>query len=1681
MTIAFNDQASSQLARDYSVAAGAHSLFEAQVRRFAQSPALIWEGQSLTYEELNHRANQVAHYLMRRGVGPEVRVGLLLERSQDVIVSLLGVLKAGGAYVPLDPNYPEERLAMILDEAELKLVLTQKSTRSKLGAAVFSELCLDGEREAIAKCNTENPDSGVEADNLAYIIYTSGSTGKPKGVMIHHRGLCNTIAGQLRTFRVTPDDRVLQWLSISFDGSVLESTLALCAGAALCVASREAQLSAPVLFRFLRENRITNIMLPPSVLATWEVQELPAVKTIIVAGETCSEKVVAQWAPGRRFFNVYGPTETTVWTSTGICVAGEAKPTIGRPIDNIQYHILDANLTPVPTNTIGDLYIGGIGLARGYFKSPALTAERFIPNPFATVPGERLYDTGDLVRRLPDGQIDFVGRRDQQIKLRGFRIELGDIETALLQHPSVQESVVVLREDQPGEPRLVGYVVLRSLPRITGSDLRSYLKAKLPDYMIPSVFVEILKFPKTPNGKIDRRALPVPAPVSAHVKENFVAPRNPLEEIVAGVWSELLGLDRVGVYDELFELGAHSLMLTRAAARIRDQFNVEIPLRCFFDSPTVASLAAALETTLERGQQFDLKPIKRVPRDSDLPLSFAQERVLFLQQLYGRSKAYNTQASLRFNGKLDVTALERSLSELIRRHEVFRTTFIQKDGQAIQLIHEAEDRKLPVVDLALVGPDARERRLDQLMYEEINRTFDLEKLPLIRWTLFRLDPEEHLLLQVEHHFLHDGWSLSVLLRELLQIYQAFSKGLPSPLAELPIQFADFAVWQREFMQGPAAENQLAYWKRKLTDAPALLPLLTDFPRPPVPSFRGNSLRLELPAPLSRLLRELSRSSGCTLFMTMFAVFVALMHRYTNQEDFCIGTGLANRRWKETEGLLGMILNTVALRADLSGDPSFEELLRRVREVTVDAYANQDLPFDRVIEAIQPARSLSYSPLYQVTFSFHDAPLVEVDLPDLNINIKEALSNESAKFDLNVIVIPEGGQQYRRQRGQEESGMILIWEYNTDLFRADTIGRLFTHYQNLLAAVVSDPSRRISEYSVLTDLEEDELLRKLNETGRRYQPGRCVHELFAEMAARTPDAPAVADDKQQWSYEELDRRSNQLAHRLRALGVGPESRVAVLLDRSCEFVLAMLAVIKAGAAYVPLDPQHPSERILFILREVGASAVLSVAHIAKNITGTNAQIILLDRHQAEYGAEPETPLPLEVAADNLAYVIYTSGSTGTPKGVAVTHSGLMNLVRWHHEIYVVSSDDRASQVAGQSFDASTWEVWPYLTAGASLHVAPAAVVKTPQLLVSWLVKNKISISFLPTPLAEAMLAESWPETCALRYLLTGGERLHVVTPEHWPFVLVNHYGPTEYSVVATSWIVNGELTPPIGRPIANSEVYVLDRAMKPVPRGVEGELYLSGAGLARGYWLQPSLTAERFLPNPFSREKGGRLYHTGDLVRYLPNGELEFRGRIDGQVKVRGYRIELGEIETVLRRHANVREAVVQLRQRADGKALLIGYVVFIEDNGNDAPTELGSYLREHLPEYMVPSQFVLLPELPLNSSGKIDRSALPDPDLTTSTPAFVAPRNEHEEVVARIWAEVLGLNRVGVEDNFFRLGGHSLLATRILSRVNSALQVEIPLDSLFRGGTVAHLVEVAQQRKNLSNSTPLSMRRRVMR
>ena len=1036
------------------------------------------------------------------------------------------------------------------------------------------------------------------------------------------------------------------------------------------------------------------------------------------------------------------------------------------------------------------------------------------------------------------------------------------------------------------------------------------------------------------------------------------------------------------------------------------------------------------------------------------PQSFAQQRLWILDKLKPGNPAYNIPTPMRFLGALDVVVLERVLTEIVRRHESLRTRFSAVDEELVQIVEPSFQVALPIADLSHLTEDEREKEARKLGNQDARQPFDLSQAPLWRAGLLRISQADHILLFTAHHIVTDAWSLSVLLKEIVRLYKAFSQGQPSPLPELTIQYSDYSIWQKEWLQGEVLNRQLTYWKRTLAGAPVLLELPTDRPRPPIQTFYGAKVFLQLSKELSDALVALSHRQGATLFMTLLAAFKVLLYRYSHQADIVVGSPAANRKTSDVENLIGFFTNTLAIRTDLAGNPGFSDFLQQVRKAALEAFSYQDVPFERVVEEVTPERNLSHSPLFQIVFALQNIRVEPWDLPGLKLSSIE-LDTGHAKFDISVSLVHSG------------QGIWGRLEYNTDLFDEPTIRRMIAHLQELLKAICVAPEQGIEHIPLLT-VEEHRQFAQWNNTAADY-PIMYVAEMFAAQVERRPEALAVEDERQRWSYKELERRSNQLAHYLRGLGIGLESRVGLLLPRSCEFMEAALAVIKAGGVYVPLDPQHPGERIGFMLDDAGASVVLTEEGLAKAVGGSAAKVVLLDRDEPEIEAAAAEPLQVEVSRDNLAYIIYTSGSTGQPKGAGISHGALMNLVVWHQETYGVRYQDRASQVAGPSFDASVWETWSYLTAGASLHIAPKSVVAVPGLMVKWLVEKEISMAFLPTPLAEAILKEEWPEKSRLRYLLTGGDRLHGSGSRSKRFELVNHYGPTENTVVATSGKVESEETgrrPTIGRAIANTEVYVLDESLQPVPVGVAGELYLSGAGLARGYWQRPSLTAEKFMPNPFSKKPGERLYRTGDLGRYLGNGELEFLERRDSQVKLRGYRIELGEIEARLREHEEVREGVVELRQGGNEEVRLVAYVVLREGGGEESIEKVRSHLREHLPEYMVPGAFARLEQLPRTPNGKIDRRALPElDDRAVVERGFVPPRNQEEEIVARIWAEMLGVSRVGVTDNFFDLGGHSLVATRIVARVSSALQVEIPLDSLFRGGTVTTLVQAAQRGK----------------
>ncbi|MBV9789517.1 MAG: amino acid adenylation domain-containing protein, partial [Chloroflexi bacterium] len=1330
--------------------------------------------------------------------------------------------------------------------------------------------------------------------------------------------------------------------------------------------------------------------------------------------------------------------------------------------------LLDAQLQPVPRGVAGELYIGGAQLARGYHDRPALTATQFVPDPFSVQPGSRLYRTGDLARYRADGQIEFLGRIDRQVKLRGFRIELGEIEATLLRHSAVEQSVVLVYTDQSGGQRLIGYVAKRQAApsdETLRAELRSLLQRDLPAYMVPATLLVLDTMPLTPNGKIDRRALPVPDRNDTDREQRFVAPRTPTEELIANVWAEVLGVSALSVDDNFFERGGHSLLATQAVTRLRNVLGLDLPLRLIFEAPTVAAFA----TQLAQYRPTAAQPIVAAPRDnSPLPLSFAQQRLWFLDQLQRGSMAYSIPAVVRLSGRLDVPSLARSLNLIVQRHEVLRTTFAAHNNEPVQRIAPEIELALPVIEIKA------EAEIESLIYAEIQRPFDLQEGPLLRVTLLRRSETEQILVFVIHHSVFDGWSQSVLLRELVAFYQAITQQEPIEIAPLPLQYADYALWQRQWLQGAVLEAQLDYWRQQLAGIEPL-ELPTDHPRPPVSSERGAHLSFELPDQLRVELQQLSQRSGATLFMTLLAAWQLLLSRYTRQLDIAVGTPIAGRVQPELEGLIGFFVNTLVLRTDLSGNLSFLELIERVRTTALGAYAHQDLPFEMLVETIQPERDLNHHPLFQVMFALQNTPRATIELPELTLE-PLVLERHTTKFDLTLTF------------NETAEGLRGTIDYRSELFEAETIAHMADQLQVLLAAIVADPARRIDRLPLLTG-DDAQLLHDWNATTHAFDTAPTLQQLVAAQAARTPEALAVVSAEQQLTYRDLDQRATQLAHYLRRLGVGPEDIVALLLPRCADYIVAALAALKADAAYLPLDAAYPPERLQFMLDDARAVVLLTHTDLAALVPAFAGPLVALDRAGPLLDQQPTTPLPTCATADHLAYIIYTSGSTGQPKGVAVPQRGVTNLVAWHRHTYTLTECDRTSLLAGLAFDAAVWELWPTLASGASLHLPPDALRAAPDALIEWMHAQQLTVAFLPTPLAEAILAEPAAATLTLRALLTGGDQLHAHDLSGLPFALVNHYGPTENSVVATCAVVAPDATtlPPIGRPIANTTVYLLDAQLQPVPRGVAGEICIGGVQLARGYHDRPALTAEKFVPDPFSagypQGAGSRLYRTGDLARYRADGNIEFLGRIDHQVKLRGFRIELGEIEAVLRQHPDVREAVVIVHAESSGTKRLVAYVVGEQGNKrtNEQSTEnhpspvatgegpgvraiseglaalLRAFVGERLPEYMVPSVIIPLDALPLTPNGKVDRRALPAPDASRSEhePTFVGPRTTTEELIARVWSSVLDVQPIGIHDNFFTLGGHSLLATQVISRLRQLLNLDLPLRLLFEAPTIA--------------------------
>jgi amino acid adenylation domain-containing protein len=1664
---------------DYPLTECFPQLFEQQVARTPNAVAVIFNQQQLTYHQLNARANRWARHLVELGVGLEKIVGLMGDRNIDFLTAMLAIFKAGGAYLPLNPAHPAERNQQVLAQSQVTLVLAQQNYQGML-APIVAQLesqpqLLDLEDLDRLEYDSDNLVARCCPGNLAYVIYTSGSTGTPKGAMLEQRGMVNHLYAKITDLNLQADDLVAQTASQTFDISIWQFLVPLLVGGKVEIIHTELATDPTQLLAYIEERQISILEIVPSLLRgllhQMEVggmeHQLTNLRWLLLTGEPLPPQLARGWLahyPGIPLLNAYGPTECSD-DVTHYPIERPPAPEIvnlpiGKAVGNTQLYILDSQLQILPIGVAGELYVGGAGVGRGYLNNSQLTARAFIENPFNPQDSPRLYKTGDKARYLPDGNIEFLGRIDYQVKIRGNRIELGEIELVLSQHPQVREAIVIAREDRPGDLYLAAYIVVsegndavversrwRSLALGNNHRIvRDFLKQKLPEYMVPGAFVYLPSMPLTANGKVDRKALPVPD-LDRSLSIDFAPPTTPTQTTLAALWAEILHLPQVGIHDNFFELGGHSLLATQVIIRLRPLFGVELPLRRLFELPTIFLLSESIEAC-QGSNLAQVAAIVPVDRTKPLPLSFAQSRLWFLDRLEGGSATYNMPEPLQLTGYLDITALELAVQAIVKRHEILRTSFQMVDGEPIQVISQHCQIPFPLLDLHHLEDAAQSSRLQSVAIAQSQQPFNLAVPPLLRVTLVRLGLESHVLLVTIHHIIADGWSMGIFIDELSALYQAACSGISAQLAELPIQYADFALWQRQWLTADVLQHQVDYWRQQLADLLPLLELPTDRSRPSIQTFCGGTTSFEIDRESTQQLKLLSQGAGATLFMTLLAAFATLLSRYSRQEEIAIGSPIANRNQSGIESLIGFFVNTLVLRTKLDGNPTFVELLARVREMTLGAYEHQDLPFEKLVEELQPERSLSYTPLFQVMFVLQNAPPSQLELPDLTI-APFKLDLVAARFDLTL------------QMTETAGGLTGELIYNRDLFDAATIDRMAGHFQILLAGIIANVHQPIAQLPLIGSPEQQQLLIDWNDTHTDYPADKCIHQLVEAQVAETPNAIAVQFESTQLTYRQLNDRSNQLAHYLQTLGVKSEVLVGICVERSCEMIIGLLGILKAGGAYVPLDPAYPSDRLSFMLADAQVSVLLTQQKLLASLPPVDVPIVELDNWE-NFKGESTTNPPNDLQPSNLAYVIYTSGSTGKPKGVLVQHQGLCNLALAQISCFDVRPDSRVLQFASFSFDASISEVVMSLCAGATLYLGNRDSLLPGTGLMKLLQQQRIShITLSPSALA-AMPSGAYPD---LRTIIVAGEACPPDVVAQWSpgRLFLNAYGPTESTVCATTAICTTSNTaPPIGRPIANIQVYILDSHLQPVPIGVAGELHIGGAGLARGYLNRPEITTEKFIPNPFSQAYSGRLYKTGDLVRYLANGKIEFLGRIDLQVKIRGFRIELGEIEAVLSLQPQVREAVVGVRSEPTGKRL-VAYIV--PKSGAIPTSQLRSFLTERLAEYMVPSAFVMLESFPLTPNGKIDRQALANlaQEHSELDRMAVAPITPIETILATIWADILGIAQVGIHHNFFELGGHSLLATQVISRIHDALQVDLPLRTLFERQTIADLAETVVQ------------------
>ncbi|MFZ1289614.1 MAG: amino acid adenylation domain-containing protein [Melioribacteraceae bacterium] len=1642
--------------------------FEKVVYKYSNKVACEYNDISITYDELNISSNHIKNYLIENGFKYEDIIAVLIPNSIELIKWILGIMKAGCAYLPIDPNYPSERINYILEDSKAcSIVFNDELEQNKF--SIKNIIAIKSDIYKNSKNNFKNFNISILKDNLSYIIYTSGSTGKPKGVMLNHKGLLNLVENQIKDFSVTDSSRILQFASIGFDASISEIFMALLSGGTLYLADRE-KLSDPFEIKnILVSKSISVVTLPPSLLQTLDTKELHNLKIVISAGEKLSIDVFKKWDIDRKVINAFGPTESTVGVSSfsphQLNENWQSIP-IGNPIKNVGLFILDKDLNLLQEETVGELYISGDSLARGYLNNPKLTAEKFIPNPFAKINGERIYKTGDLAKYTKDGYIEYIGRIDDQVKLRGFRIELTEIEIVIKSFENVLDAAVIV-EGIGEKAKLIAFIQTKVNFVLKPEELREYLNSALPHYMIPSIIETIEKVPITKNGKVDKRKLRDLLNSVNSTNEKYEAPTSEIEIILERIWRDLLEIKKIGINDNFFELGGHSLLATQLVSRIRNTFNIDFNLKHVFENPNIKFQSKKI-IDLEHIIDYQELTLKKFERPEHIPLSFAQQRLWFIDKLEPGNPFYNLPFVTKIKGELNLINLEKSIDFVIQRHEILRTLFKSQNGKPYQEIKLESNCDFKIVDFQNEVQENTNETIGEYVQNLILKPFDLENGPLLRIHILQIKLNEIVFVLSMHHIISDGWSMSILFNELISKYRELEFHEPADFPELKLQYADYSYWQRKQLSGELLKKHIEFWKEKLSGIPKLLNLPLDFPRPPLQTFNGKSLHFEIEKELMEELKIVNRKFNATSFITLLSAFQILLFRYSKQEDIVVGTPIANRNILEIEKLIGFFVNTLAIRTNIQSEKSFSEIIKDVREYSLNAYIYQDLPFEMLIDELKVERDLSHTPIFQVMFVMQNLPYHSTEKSEIKI---EPIDSESglSKFDFQFTLI------------ENNDSIDGIVEYNTDLFKQQTIKRLIESYLLILKTVVNNLEIKIGKIPILDNSQKSKMLKLCNDEFNIKPNEFLVHQIFEENVAKYPNNTALTFENKHISYKELNERVNKLARYLIKLGVEPDNLVGLCIERSIEMVVGILAIIKSGGAYVSLDPSYPKERLNFISEDSKPKVILSTFNLKELVEEMVSTIVYLDIDLINIEKESSANPDVKIIPENIVYIIYTSGSTGKPKGVMVTHNNLIRLFSSTRELYEFNSNDVWTFFHSYAFDFSVWELWGALLYGGRVVIVPYFVSRSPLQFYELLINEKVTV-LNQTPSAFRQLIQtdnsiSSRNNYKLRYIIFGGDKLDLHSLKPWfdkygdkiP-KLINMYGITETTVHVTFRgleFLDLEKMPGsvIGKPIQDLQIYILDENLEPVPIGVPGEIYVGGLGLARGYKNQPDLTAIRFIPDPFTNNNGFRLYRTGDLARFLENGDIEYLSRVDHQIQIHGFRVELGEIENIISQHPDVNETIVLAEtEKNDSKKIIAYYVA--NENKEISVEEFKRFLKIKLPDYMLPSLFIKMEVFPLTEHGKIDRKLLPKPNFQRPTleVSFSQPSSEIEISLAEVWKKLLNIDVVGIDDNFFNLGGDSILSIQMISFAKEK-DIIITPRQVFQNPTIRELAIISKGNK----------------